>query len=181
MILLESLPVRPSAVLASSSYPFASADERRGGGRSKNASPVVRSDAHPSARRDDFSPPQLALHRANGALPVHHRTAAWPLTFGRGFEPARLKVAHVPQPVIVPTVEPSRGTPGPRVSNPTGKVPFAGAYCEAAAGAAPAPAGQGPVSATLRKKSARRNDASSAPLRGRGCEPIWGRFKEKRG
>ena len=151
-----------------------SEDRGRGGGRSVNASPVVRRDAHPSARRDDFSPPLLALHRANGALPVRHRPAAWPLASRRGFEPARLKVAHVPQPVIVPTVEPRGGTPGPRVANPTGKVPLAGASCEAAAGAAPADAGQDPVSATLRKESAPRNNASSAPLRGRGCELMMG-------
>ena len=62
------------------SFPVLMSFDMRGGGRSKSAasgSPC--GGALPSARRDDFAPPLLALHRANGALPVHHRIAAWPL------------------------------------------------------------------------------------------------------
>ncbi len=113
MILLRPFPVRPSAVLASSSFASRPQTRRRGGGRSKNANPVVRRDAHPSARRDDFSPPLLALHRANGALPAHHRIAAWPLALeSEVLNPPGLRWAHVPQPVVVPADELTRRRPG---------------------------------------------------------------------
>ena len=39
--------------------------------------------AHRAPAAATFQQPALALHRANGALPVHHRPAAWPLALGQ--------------------------------------------------------------------------------------------------